>query len=168
MHHFFMMMMEESGRSPWNGREERGIRSRGHLYDRVFGKREEADRLSEMYLGRRNHEGGWIEGPYLYKHAGKYYLLCAEGGTGYHHCASMGRADTIWEPYEPDPKNPIITSILTDGSEGRTKAAEDYKFYNPDVTLQKSGHASIVETPDGRCYALVFTPVTAQASMSVG
>lgn len=97
---------------------------------------------------------GWIEGPHLYKHAGRYYILCAEGGTGYHHCASMGRADTIWGPYEPDPKNPIITSILTDGSEGRTKAAEDYKFYNPDVTLQKSGHASIVETPDGSCYAV--------------
>lgn len=121
-----------------------------------------------IWDGGTTRGGGWIEGPYLYKHAGKYYLLCAEGGTGYHHCASMGRADTIWEPYEPDPKNPIITSILTDGSEGRTKAAEDYKFYNPDVTLQKSGHASIVETPDGRCYALVFTPVTAQASMSVG
>lgn len=97
---------------------------------------------------------GWVEGPHLYKHEGKYYLLCAEGGTGYHHCASVGRADTIWGPYEADPKNPVITSIITDGSEGRTKAAEDHTFYNPDIVIQKSGHASIVETPDGKCYAV--------------
>src|SRR6185437_8900674 len=24
----------------------------------------------------------WIEGPHLYRHAGWYYLMCAEGGTG--------------------------------------------------------------------------------------
>lgn len=97
---------------------------------------------------------GWVEGPHLYKHGGKYYILCAEGGTGYHHCSSAGRADTVWGPYERDPENPIITSIITSGAEGRTKAAEDPKYYNPEVRLQKAGHASIVETPQGECYAV--------------
>lgn len=97
---------------------------------------------------------GWIEGPHLYKHEGKYYIMCAEGGTGYHHCTSVGRADNVWGPYEKDPENPIITSIITDGSEGRTKAAEVNKFYNPEVRLQKSGHASIVDTPRGEYYAV--------------
>lgn len=97
---------------------------------------------------------GWIEGPHLYKHEGKYYILCAEGGTGYHHCTSVGRADTVWGPFEKDPANPIITSIITSGAEGRTKAAEDYKYYNSEVRLQKAGHASIVETPQGECYAV--------------
>lgn len=97
---------------------------------------------------------GWVEGPHMYKHEGRYYLLCAEGGTGYHHCASVGRSDSVWGPFEADPCNPIITSVLDAGEEVRTKASEDYKFYNPDLRLQKSGHASLVETPDGKWYVV--------------
>lgn len=113
---------------------------------------------------------GWIEGPHMYKHEGKYYILCAEGGTGYHHCASVGRTENIWGPYEKDPMNPIITSIVTDGTEGRTKAALDHTFYNPDVRLQKSGHASIVETPQGECYAvhLCARPFTESLCCTLG
>ena len=97
---------------------------------------------------------GWIEGPHLYKHRGRYYLLCAEGGTGYHHCSSVARAEKIWGPYEGDPANPVITSIVTDGSEGRTKAAENLNYYNPEIRLQKAGHASLVDTTEGEYYAV--------------
>ena len=53
---------------------------------------------------------GWVEGPHLYRHGGRYYLVCAEGGTGYHHCASVARAGSLWGPYESDPQNPVLTS----------------------------------------------------------
>ena len=35
---------------------------------------------------------GCIEAPHLTKRNGYYYIMCAEGGTGYNHCVTMGRA----------------------------------------------------------------------------
>lgn len=46
---------------------------------------------------------GCIEAPHLYKKNGYYYIMCAEGGTGYNHCVTMGRSRDIWGPYEGDP-----------------------------------------------------------------
>ncbi len=97
---------------------------------------------------------GWVEGPHLYKHEGRYYLLCAEGGTGYHHCTTVARGDSVWGPYEADPAGPVISSYLTDGEEIRTKAAENLNYYNPGVRIQKSGHASLTSTPNGKWYAV--------------
>ena len=78
---------------------------------------------------------GWVEGPHLYQHDGYYYLLTAEGGTGWNHAATMARSKTIDGPYEIDPQNPIITS-----------------HGKPELELQKAGHASILETPNGDWY----------------
>ncbi len=36
--------------------------------------------------------------------------MCAEGGTGYNHCVTMGRSRNIWGPYEKDPNGPVVTS----------------------------------------------------------
>ncbi len=33
---------------------------------------------------------GCIEAPHLTKRNGYYYIMCAEGGTGYNHCVTMG------------------------------------------------------------------------------
>ena len=35
---------------------------------------------------------GCIEAPHLTKRNGFYYLMCAEGGTGYNHCVTMARS----------------------------------------------------------------------------
>ncbi|KHL97060.1 beta-xylosidase [Paenibacillus sp. IHB B 3415] len=72
------------------------------------------------------------EAPHLYKRNGYYYLLTAEGGTGYEHAATMARSKSIEGPYEIDPQNPILTS---------SKRKELY--------LQKAGHGCIVETQAG-------------------
>ena len=61
-------------------------------------------------IWRGGTDRGCIEAPHLTKHAGRYYLMCAEGGTGYYHSVTMGRADDPWGPYEKDPCNPILTS----------------------------------------------------------
>ncbi len=94
---------------------------------------------------------GCVEAPHLYKRNGKYYLMCAEGGTGYGHSVTMGRAEAVFGPYEKDPANPILTS--TPDFKGRDN--DDFlkpDRYNPGSALQKSGHGSLVETRDGQWY----------------
>lgn len=97
---------------------------------------------------------GWIEGPHIYKYNGWYYILCAEGGTGYHHCAAIGRSRQIWGPYEKDPNRVVITSAQTDGTEGQVSKSRAIEFYNPHSVLQKSGHASLVKTSGGELFAV--------------
>lgn len=80
-------------------------------------------------------ELGFTEGPHIYKRDGRYYLMVAEGGTGYTHAVTLARAEDIWGPYETDPDGHVIT-------------AKD----NPEFTLQRCGHGSLVETEDGRAY----------------
>lgn len=50
------------------------------------------------------------EAPHIYKKGNKYYLLIAEGGTEFGHCATMASAPSIWGPYTPCPSNPILTA----------------------------------------------------------
>jgi xylan 1,4-beta-xylosidase len=76
-----------------------------------------------------------IEGPNLYKRGGRYYLMLAEGGTGYNHGISMARSAKIDGPYEVDPRQALLTSRN-----------------NPEFELQKAGHGELVETPSGEWY----------------
>lgn len=71
---------------------------------------------------------GCLEGPHIY-HIGRwYYLLTAEGGTGYDHCETLARAQSVYGPYIGCPDNPILTS-------------------DKEGILKKCGHADLVETP---------------------
>ena len=97
---------------------------------------------------------GWIEGPHIYKHDGWYYLLCAEGGTGYRHCAAVGRSKNIWGPYERDPQGLIITASPKNDREVQMSAKEDAEYVNTLSIIQKCGHASLIETPDKELYAV--------------
>ncbi|WP_020616579.1 glycoside hydrolase family 43 protein [Paenibacillus daejeonensis] len=93
---------------------------------------------------------GLTEGPHVYKRDGYYYLLTAEGGTRYDHQVTMARSRNLEGPYEIDPENPILTSS------GK-----------PELTLQKAGHADLVETQSGEWYMvhLVGRPVKDQLCM---
>lgn len=95
---------------------------------------------------------GCIEAPHLYKCGNYYYIMCAEGGTGYNHCVTMGRAEQVWGPYEKDPANPIVTSIPGEFYERQDPDHLKPKYFNPDSVLQKSGHGSYVETQTGEVY----------------
>jgi xylan 1,4-beta-xylosidase len=75
------------------------------------------------------------EGPHVYKRNGWYYLLTAEGGTGYTHAVTMARSRQLEGPYEVDPIQHIVTS-------------KD----DPTLLLQRAGHADVVETPAGEVY----------------
>lgn len=72
------------------------------------------------------------EGPNLYKHDGWYYLMLAEGGTGWNHGISMARSRNLLGPYELDPQTSVLTS--------RDDAT---------LTLQKAGHGELVQTLAG-------------------
>lgn len=75
----------------------------------------------------------YTEGPHLYKQGGYYYLMTAEGGTGYGHAVTFVRSKNIWGPYEQDPMLHAMTA--------RDK---------PAAGLQRTGHGSIVEDADGQ------------------
>ena len=95
---------------------------------------------------------GCIEAPHLTKRNGYYYIMCAEGGTGYNHCVTMGRSQNVWGPYEGDPQNPIVTSNPIESNERHDPDHLKPKYFNPDVVLQKAGHGSYVETQLGEVY----------------
>jgi xylan 1,4-beta-xylosidase len=95
---------------------------------------------------------GCIEAPHLTKRGDYYYVMCAEGGTGYNHSVTMGRSKSLYGPYEKDPMNPIVTSIQGDFNERHDWDHLKPRYFNPDSILQKSGHGSYVETQTGEVY----------------
>jgi xylan 1,4-beta-xylosidase len=78
---------------------------------------------------------GLTEAPHLYQRDGWYYLITAEGGTGWGHAVTMARSRTIGGPYELHPDAQLLSSR-----------------HRPDVELQRAGHADLVETPAGETY----------------
>ena len=95
---------------------------------------------------------GCIEAPHLYKKNGYYYIMCAEGGTGYNHCVTMGRSRNIWGPYEKDPNGPVVTSNPVETNERNNIDHLKPQYFNPYTTLQKAGHGSLVDLPNGESY----------------
>jgi xylan 1,4-beta-xylosidase len=83
----------------------------------------------------RGTDLGCTEGPHIYKRGGFYYLVTAEGGTSWPHAVSVARSRSLFGPYEVDPENPCLTAWKEAGS-----------------VLQKAGHGSFVEAPDGSWY----------------
>ena len=105
-------------------------------------------------IWRGGTDRGCIEAPHLTKRGEYYYIMCAEGGTGYNHCVTMGRSKNVWGPYEKDPMNPIVTSQPAESYERHDPDHLKPKYYNPDSILQKSGHGSYVDLPNGETYLL--------------
>ena len=103
-------------------------------------------------IWRGGTDRGCIEAPHLTKKNGYYYLMCAEGGTGYNHCVTMARSKNVWGPYKGDPENPIVTSAPGYSNEREDPDHLKLKYFNPYSVLQKSGHGSYVETPAGEVY----------------
>jgi xylan 1,4-beta-xylosidase len=80
---------------------------------------------------------GFTEAPHLYKRNGWYYLVTAEGGTGWGHAMTMARSRSLTGPYELHPDKYILT-------------ARD----RPHAPLQRAGHGDLVDTPTGETYAV--------------
>ena len=82
----------------------------------------------------------WIEGPHLYKINEWYYLMCAEGGTADQHSEVIFRSKNAEGPFVSYENNPILTQRNLDTTRK-----------NP---ITSTGHADLVETPDGKWYAV--------------
>src|SRR5215217_6358467 len=65
--------------------------------------------LTEPRLIWTGTGGSHPEGPHLYKIAGRYYLMIAEGGTEYGHMETIARSHTPWGPWEACRHNPILS-----------------------------------------------------------
>jgi xylan 1,4-beta-xylosidase len=83
----------------------------------------------------RGTELGCTEGPHLYQRGDYFYLMVAEGGTSWDHAVTVARSRNIRGPYEADPESPLLTSRHDSG-----------------LALQKAGHASLVDTPQGEWF----------------
>src|SRR5688572_25341289 len=66
----------------------------------------------------------WIEAPHIFKKDGFYYLICAEGGTGYQHSEVVFRSDSVKGPYIPYNKNPILTQRHLDSTRSEEHTSE--------------------------------------------
>lgn len=82
----------------------------------------------------------WIEAPHIYKKNGRYYLMCAEGGTGGWHSEVIFVSDHPKGPYVPASSNPILT--------------QRYFPSNRANKVDWAGHADLVEGPDGKYYGV--------------
>jgi xylan 1,4-beta-xylosidase len=82
----------------------------------------------------------WIEAPHIVKHEGKYFLICAEGGTADQHSEVVFRSDSPRGPYTPGPINPILTQRHLDPARP--------------FPVTSTGHADFVETQNGEWWAV--------------
>lgn len=84
--------------------------------------------------------GAWVEAPHIYRHAGKYHLVAAEGGTERNHAVTAAVADAVTGPYRTDPRSPLLT----------------HRHLGDETPVQNVGHADVVDTRDGGIAALVL------------
>jgi beta-xylosidase/GH35 family endo-1,4-beta-xylanase len=82
----------------------------------------------------------WIEAPHIFRKDGKYFLICAEGGTADQHSEVVFRSDSVWGPYMPFAGNPILT---------QRHLARTRQF-----AVGTAGHADFVETAAGEWWAV--------------
>ncbi|KAF1945317.1 hypothetical protein EJ02DRAFT_500823 [Clathrospora elynae] len=72
------------------------------------------ERLTEEKALWHGTGGIYPEGPHIYFHNSMYYLMVSEGGTHEGHSVTMARSKNLWGPYEPSPRNPILSAAGTD------------------------------------------------------
>jgi xylan 1,4-beta-xylosidase len=82
----------------------------------------------------------WCEGPHIYKINGKYYAMCAQGGTSTAHTEVIFKSDSLRGPYVPWDQNPILTQM-------------DLPADRP-APVTCTGHADLVQTQNGDWYAV--------------
>ena len=82
----------------------------------------------------------WIEGPHIFKKEDFYYLICAQGGTGYNHSEVVFRSENVLGPYESYENNPILMQTHLDS--------------NRKNEISTTGHADFVQLSNGDWWAV--------------
>jgi beta-xylosidase len=92
--------------------------------------------VKEIWSGSPNAQSP--EAPHLYHIGEWWYLLISEGGTECGHSLSIARSRSVRGPFEPCPRNPILT------------------HRGLDLAVQNVGHGDLVEAPDGSWWLVVL------------
>ena len=119
--------------------DHRGSRFFGGIVLQEYDKKQQK-LIGDIHYLTAGTELGRTEGSHIFKRNGYYYLVLAEGGTGYDHAMTLMRSQTLTGKYEVHPQNPILS-------------ARD----NPDLCLQKTAHGDFVETQHGDWYTVFLT-----------
>lgn len=82
----------------------------------------------------------WPEGPHIYKKDGWYYLLISEAGTAHNHAVSIARSKSLFEPFEGNPGNPVLT----------------HRHLGHSYPIVNVGHPDIVETKNGEWWMVLL------------
>ncbi|MBS2099326.1 glycoside hydrolase family 43 protein [Carboxylicivirga linearis] len=92
---------------------------------------ETGETITPLRLVASGQGGSSPEGPHMYKINDYYYLMSAEGGTGYEHREVIQRSKSPYGPFDPSPYGPVITNMN-----------------HPESPFQAIGHADLVQLPD--------------------
>jgi xylan 1,4-beta-xylosidase len=138
------LLFDEDGRAWYCGAWERDPARRP---GRTTVWLQELDRDRMALTGPRHllwegamRDARWAEGPHLYRVDGAYYLLAAEGGTGFDHAVVVARSRHVTGPYEPCPRNPVLTS----------------RHLGRGAPVVAAGHADLVQTQGGEWWAVLL------------
>ncbi len=122
-----------SGKQAWEGQEGVWLQEFDAKQGKLIGPRQ------QLTFGHANN-AQWTEGPHLYKINGKYLLMVAEGGTGFHHSITVHHSDSVWGPYVADQVNPVLT----------------HRHLGRDYPIHSIGHADLVQTQTGDWWAVML------------
>jgi xylan 1,4-beta-xylosidase len=138
------LVFDGDGRAWWCGAWERDPAGRP---GRTTVWLQELDRGRMALVGPRHflwegamRDARWAEGPHLYRVDGAWYLLAAEGGTGHDHAVAVARSRHVTGPYEPCPRNPVLTC----------------RHLGRGAPVVGAGHADLVQTQVGEWWALLL------------
>lgn len=109
-------------------------------------------REGTIRISRGSSDRGCLEAPHLYRRDGWYYLMTAEGGTGFGHGAFLARSATIEGPYAASPLGPVLTSNPSPHFGRNVRDHLRPELANPGADLQKAGHGCLVDTPGGQWF----------------
>ncbi|MCI8949206.1 MAG: glycoside hydrolase family 43 protein [Lachnospiraceae bacterium] len=84
----------------------------------------------------------YTEAPHIYEIGDMYYLLTACGGTQTNHGVNIYRSKNILGPYEPCPRNPVITNR--------------HIPLNNSIGAAVIGHGDLVQTQKGEWYMVLL------------
>ena len=90
------------------------------------------------------HNAPSPEAPHIYKKDGWYYLMIGEGGTEHWHAVTIARARNIFDWYEGNPANPVMT----------------HRQFGYTAAIANVGHADLVDLPDGSWWAVMLASRT--------
>lgn len=90
------------------------------------------------------HNAPSPEAPHIFHKDGWYYLLIGEGGTEHWHAVTIARARNIFDWYEGNPANPIMT----------------HRQFGYTAAIANVGHADMVDLPDGSWWAVMLASRT--------